>query len=155
MANQDSQILDDNDETSEKEIDDSMHPKHRLALTLKNWSLIPENDTNLMSEGAVHALIALAGLDDNSVRICVASAFFHLSSREHNRPDLIKSGIINGLVNLAMHPTSFKIAKYCTLTFCNLSMCHDEEAAIAENGVREDFIVTLTNNVLKCILFCV
>ena len=116
------------------EMNEEMEPKLRLAITLKNWSIIPDNDSNLLSEGAVHALVALSSNDSSAIKKHVASAFYHLSSRENNRLALIKANAVNGIVSISMHPARFVTAKLCALALCNLSMCNNEEATVAENG---------------------
>lgn len=119
---------------SEDDITESMDQNQRLAITLKNWSAIEENDSIMMDEGGVATLISLAACDSDSVRKCVSYAFYHLSSRKYNRDDLIKLGIVSGLVTVAMRPVSFRTAKLCALTLNNLTMCLNQEAPVAENG---------------------
>lgn len=91
----------------------------------------------------MHALIALANFDNDSVKKCVASAFYHLSSRAENRVELLRLGAVNGLVAIAMRPTRFYIAKLCALTLCNLSMSQNEESALAENGTILALVILL------------
>ncbi len=78
-----------------------MNPKQQLAVTIKNWSVSPENDRNLIKEGAVYALIALSSIDDSSIRRCCASSFHNLSSRASNREELLSIGTTVGVVKLA------------------------------------------------------
>jgi hypothetical protein len=80
----------------------NMNPKQQLALTIKNWSAFPENDEHIIKEGAVYALIALSHMDDSTIRKCCASSFYHLSSREKNREELLAIGTTAGVITLAM-----------------------------------------------------
>jgi hypothetical protein len=80
----------------------NMNPKQQLAMTIKNWSVFPENDEHIIKEGAVYALIALAHMDDSTIRKCCASSFYHLSSREKNRDELLSIGTTAGVITLAM-----------------------------------------------------
>jgi hypothetical protein len=80
----------------------NMNPKQQLAMTIKNWSVFPENDQHIIKEGAVYALIALAHMDDSTIRKCCASSFYHLSSREKNRDELLSIGTTAGVITLAM-----------------------------------------------------
>jgi hypothetical protein len=91
----------DSDSDNELRMLKRMNPKQQLALTIKNWSVSPENDTHLIKEGAVYALIALSSIDDTSIRRCCASSFFHLSSRAANREELLSIGTTVGIVKLA------------------------------------------------------
>ena len=47
---------------------DSMNPKQQLAITIKNWANIPDNDENLLSEGALAALNDLSAMDDGKIK---------------------------------------------------------------------------------------
>jgi hypothetical protein len=91
----------DSDSDNELRMLKRMNPKQQLALTIKNWSVSPENDAHLIKEGAVYALIALSSIDDTSIRRCCASSFFHLSSRAANREELLAIGTTVGIVKLA------------------------------------------------------
>lgn len=62
----------------------------------------PENDHDIIHEGAVYALIALCYVEDSSIRRCCATSFYHLSSREVNREPLLNMGVTTGVVTLAM-----------------------------------------------------
>ena len=88
-------------------------------------------------------MISLANIDDDRVKKCVSSAFYHLSSREPNRLSLLKLGAVNGLVTIAMRPAKFNVAKLCALTLCNLSMSQNEESALAENGTILALVILL------------
>ena len=88
-------------------------------------------------------MISLANFDNDLVKKCVASAFYHLSSREANRLELLRLGAVNGLVAIAMRPSKFQVAKLCALTLCNLSMSQNEESALAENGTILALVILL------------
>jgi hypothetical protein len=92
----------DSDSDNDAKMLKNMNPKQQLAMTIKNWSVFPENDEYLIKEGAVYALIALAHMDDSTIRKCCASSFFHLSSREKNREELLTIGTTAGIITLAM-----------------------------------------------------
>lgn len=92
----------DGSSDSENEVDEVINPRHRLALTIRNWSVNPSNDDYLMQEGAVHALIALAGTEDHRIKQCCASALYHLSCRESNRAELMSLGAATGVITIAM-----------------------------------------------------
>ena len=47
---------------------DSMNPKQQLAITIKNWAHIPDNDENLLGEGAMPALNELSSIDDGKIK---------------------------------------------------------------------------------------
>lgn len=130
----------DNDSENETKALQNMNPKQQLAVTIKNWSVFPENDQHLIKEGAVYALIALSHVDDITIRRCCASAFYHLSSRATNRWELLNMGITNGVTSLAIplgaHLSAlvgrkWKIARLCTMTLCNLSMQPEGENIMA------------------------
>lgn len=129
-----STIENDSSTDNDDDITEFMDQNQRLAITLKNWSIIEDNDTVMMDEGGVATLISLAACDNDSVRKCVSYAFYHLSSRKYNRDDLIELGIVNGIVTIAMRPVSIRTAKLCALTLNNLTMCANQEATVAENG---------------------
>lgn len=92
----------DSDSDQDAKMLKNMNPKQQLAMTIKNWSVFPENDNYLIKEGAVYALIALAHMDDSTIRKCCASSFYHLSSREQNREELLNIGTTAGVITLAM-----------------------------------------------------
>jgi len=121
----------------------NMNPKQQLALTIKNWSNFPENDEHIIKEGAVYALIALSHMDDSTIRKCCASSFFHLSLREKNREELLSIGTTAGVITLAMQARSWKVAKLCALTLCNLSMQQHGEAIMAKEGAILALVVLL------------
>ena len=92
------------DESSDSDngADEAINPRHRLALTIRNWSVNEENDQYIIREGAVHALIALAGSEDHRIKQCCASALYHLSCRKHNRAELLSLGSATGIITIAM-----------------------------------------------------
>ena len=92
----------DGSSDSENEVDEVINPRHRLALTIRNWSVNADNDEYLLQEGAVHALIALAGTEDHRIKQCCASALYHLSCREGNRAELMSLGAATGVITIAM-----------------------------------------------------
>lgn len=92
----------DSDSDQDAKMLRNMNPKQQLAMTIKNWSFFPENDDHIIKEGAVYALIALAHMDDSTIRKCCASSFYHLSSREKNREELLSIGTTAGVITLAM-----------------------------------------------------
>jgi hypothetical protein len=117
-------------------MDAKYNPKQRLAVTLRNWSTIPENDAHMLSEGAVEALIALSGIEDNMIKRCCAEAFYHLSSRPNNRAPLLAVGATSGIVSIVGPGgmRSWDIAKHCALSFCNLSMEEESGTRMAKEG---------------------
>jgi len=121
----------------------TMNPKQQLALTIKNWSVLPENDHDIINEGAVYALIALCYVEDSSIRRCCATSFYHLSSREVNREPLLNMGVTTGVVTLAMQARKWKVAKMCAMTLCNLSMQPNGEAIMAREGAILALVVLL------------
>jgi hypothetical protein len=80
------------DSESDNEIDAQLSPKQQLARTIRNWCVIAANDTRVIYEGGVHALIQLSSTDDQLVKKACASAFYHLSTRERNRANLVNLG---------------------------------------------------------------
>ena len=52
--------------------------------------------------GGVHALIQLSSTDDQLVKKSCASAFYHLSTRESNRANLVNLGAVTGVIAIAM-----------------------------------------------------
>ncbi len=84
------------EESDESDIDEeadiTINPKLRLAMTIKNWTLRPENDAMIMAEGAVHALVALTSIDDRYIKLNCATALFNLASREANRQEFLNIG---------------------------------------------------------------
>ena len=127
----------------EEEIMDVLNSKQQLALTIRNWSVMPENDNHLISEGAVHALIALAGTDDNFIKKCCATALCNLSSRSVNRQKLLDIGSANGIIQIAMGTRNWKIAKLCSYTLTSLSMHEGGEAVMAAEGAILALVVLL------------
>lgn len=107
---------------SENDEPEMLNPRQQLAVTINNWSTHPENDAKLIKEGGVHALIALAGFDDSGLKKCVANALYNLSSRTENRVELLNIGGATGVVSVTMNARTWKIARLCGMTLCNLSM---------------------------------
>lgn len=131
----------DNDTDSDDEMKffSSMNPKQQLALTMMNWTASEKNDRHIVKEGGIQALIALCSVEDPSVRKCCATSFYFLSSREKNRSELLAAGATNGVV-LCLHGSpprcTWKVAKFCALSLCNLSMeAGGERTMAAENAV--------------------
>ncbi len=133
----------ESDDDNESKLLKTMNPKQQLALTIKNWSVFPENDDHLIKEGAVYALIALAHLDDSTIRRCCASSFYHLSNRENNRKELLAIGTTAGVITLAMQARNWRVAKLCALSLCNLSMEVNGEAIMAKEGAILALVVLL------------
>lgn len=117
-------------------IDDlsTLNPRQQLAVTIRNWTKIPENDAFIIQEGAIHALIALAGIDDALIKDCCANALYMLSSRPSNREELLSLGAATGVITLSMQIRSWRIAKLCALALANLSMQPEGEATMAKEG---------------------
>lgn len=98
----DSLSMVEEEEEGEPEAMEGMNSRQQLATTIRNWSLMPENDEYIIREGAVHALIALSGMDDAHIKKCCATALFHLSERPANRVALLKLGAPSGIITIAM-----------------------------------------------------
>ena len=90
------------DSESDNEIDAQLTPKQQLARTIRNWCVMAANDTRVIYEGGVHALIQLSSTDDQLVKKSCASAFYHLSTRESNRANLVNLGAVTGVIAIAM-----------------------------------------------------
>jgi hypothetical protein len=133
----------DSDEESSNEVDSTMNPRQQLAMTIKNWSMLRANDEYLILEGAVDALIALAAIDDALIKRCCASAFYNLSSRERNREALLSLGMVTGVIQISMQIRSWKIAKLCAMTLCNLSMDEGGEPIMAKEGAILALVILL------------
>ena len=133
----------DGSSDSENEGDEISNPRHRLALTIRNWSYNESNDEYLLSEGAVHALIALAGSEDHRIKQCCASALYQLSCRKKNRSELLSLGSATGVITIAMSVRHWKIAKLCAQTLCNLSMEPHCEAVMAKEGAILALVILL------------
>jgi hypothetical protein len=119
----------ESDSEEDNDVSQEMNSRLQLAMTLRNWSATEHNNDYIIHEGGVHALIALAGTDDQAIRRCVASAFYHLSSRKENRQELITLGAAQGVISIATQGLrSWKIAQLCAWTLCNLSMEEDSQA---------------------------
>ena len=127
----------------EPEVLESLNSRQQLALTIRNWSVIDKNDAHLIQEGAVHALIGLAGLDDNFIKKCCATALNNLASRKDNRGQLLKLGAATGVIQIAMSVRDWKIAKLCAQTLCSLSMHQHGEAVMAKDGAILALVILL------------
>lgn len=108
----------DGSSDSDNETADIINPRHRLALTIRNWSVHPENDSQIIEEGAVHALIALAGTEDHHIKQCCASALYHLSCRPKNRSELISLGSATGVITIALSVRHWLVQ--CSCVFFSL-----------------------------------
>lgn len=85
---------------------ETMNPKQQLAVTIRNWCMIPNNHDYVIREGGVHALVALTAIDDQLIRECCASAFYDLSSNRDNLRDLLSYGASSGVITLSMQQRS-------------------------------------------------
>lgn len=93
------------DQTVDSKIYDrieEMNPRQQLAVTIRNWCMIPNNHLHVIKEGGVHALVALTNIDDLLIRECCASAFFDLSSNRQYLGDLLALGASTGVITLSM-----------------------------------------------------
>jgi hypothetical protein len=79
-----------------------INPRQQLAITIKNWTFQKENDVNILREGGIHALIALAGFEDDGIKSCVATALYNLSTRIENRQELLQIGSASGIITITM-----------------------------------------------------
>lgn len=131
-------LINDNGDSSGDEQNDpvELNPRQNLARTISNWSFMETNDHHVIREGGVHALIALAGFEDPHVKKWVSSALFNLSSRDANRLELINVGATTGVVTIAMNSRActWKMARFCAMTLCNLSIAHGGESNMARCG---------------------
>lgn len=132
-------VDEDSDSESDTKQFQHMNPKQQLALTMKNWTASEDNDEHIVKDGGIQALIALCYVEDQSVRKCCATSFYYLSSREKNRAELLAAGATNGVV-LCLHGSpprcAWKVAKFCALSLCNLSMqCSGEAVMANENAI--------------------
>lgn len=131
-------LTNDNGDSSGEESDEPVRPNPRqnLARTINNWTTTHTNDTHVIREGGVHALIALAGFEDPGIKKWVSGALFNLSQREGNRVELISVGATTGVVTIAMHARTctWKMARFCAMTLCNLSIAHGGESNMAKCG---------------------
>ena len=135
-------VFEDNSD-DEPEAIECLNSRQQLALTIRNWTSLPENDLHLIEEGAVHALIGLATMDDNFIKKCCARALNQLSSRPENREKLLSLGAATGVIQIAMSVRVWKIAKLCALTLCNLSMYQNGEAVMAKDGAILALVILL------------
>eukprot|EP01035_Chromulina_nebulosa_P020347 gene20347-26411_t len=133
----------------------NMNPRQQLAVTIRNWSKIPENDSYIIKEGAVHALIALTTIDDPLIKECCACSFYHLSLRNENREELLSLGASGGIITLSMQARSEKISKLCAMTLCNLSMQPRGEATMAKDGALIALMILLGTKGHKLLPICV
>jgi hypothetical protein len=133
----------DSGSESDNDIKEEMNSRQQLAMTIRNWSVIPENDAYILKEGAVHALIALAGVEDPFIKKCCASSLFHLSSRAENHADLLSFGAATGVITISMQVRSWKIAKLCALTLRNLSIQAKTESLMAKEGAILALVILL------------
>lgn len=131
------------DSESDNDVSHDMNPRQQLAMTIRNWSVIPENDAYIIQEGAVHALIALSSIDDHRIRKCCASALYQISSRQTNRDALVQLGAVTGVITISMTARSLKIAKLCAQTLCNLSMHDGGEYIMARDGAILALVILL------------
>lgn len=133
----------DSESDSDNEVKQEMNPRQQLAMTIKNWSIMPENDEYIINEGGVHALIALAGLDEPGLKKNCVLALYHLSLRQENRDKLLDLGAATGVISVATQVRSWKIAKFCALTLCNFSMTKHREGTMAKEGAILALIILL------------
>lgn len=131
------------DSDSEPEEMTSMNPRQQLATTIRNWSTQAENDKYIIHEGAVHALIALAVMDDAHIKKCCAAALYNLSTRPENRAALLNLNAATGVITISMQVKSWKIAKTCAQTLAFLSMHEGSEAAMAKEGAILGSVILL------------
>ncbi len=80
-----------------------MNPRLRLAVTVKNWTMNPDNHAKILEEGAVHALIALAGVEDAVIRLNCITALYNLTSKGNIREELLMIGVTNGITIVCMN----------------------------------------------------
>lgn len=142
-------------EESDSDVTSDMHHRQQLAMTVRNWSSLEQNDSFIIHEGAVHALVALAGIDDNKIRRCVASALLNLASRKQNREELIHLGAGSGIIAIATQVRSWKIARLCALTLCNLSMHEKGEPVLAKEGAAYALVLLLGVKGQRLLPICV
>ena len=133
----------DSESDSDNEVKQEMNPRQQLAMTIKNWSVMPENDDYIINEGGVHALIALAGLDEPGLKKNCVLALYHLSLRRDNRDKLLDLGAATGVISVATQVRSWKIAKFCALTLCNFSMTSHREGTMAKEGAILALIILM------------
>jgi hypothetical protein len=147
----------ESDDDEDMELSSDMNSRLQLATTLRNWSAIENNNQYVIKEGGVHALFALASVDDLAIKRCVASAFYHLSCRKENRQDLITLGAVQGVINTTQGQRSWKTAKLCAFTLCNLSMEADSHAMaiMAQEGAVTALGQLLTQKQQRLLPVCV
>ena len=135
-------VFEDNSD-DEPESFEGLNSRQQLALTIRNWSSMEENDQYIIEEGAVHAVIGLASMDDSFIKKCCAKALDNLSSREQNREQLLSLGAATGVIQIAMAVRDYKIAKLCARTLCSLSMFPNGEAVMARDGAILALVILL------------
>jgi len=135
-------VFEDNSD-DEPDALEGLNSRQQLAMTIRNWTSLPENDQHIIEEGAVHALIGLASMDDNFIKKCCARALNQLSSRAENRERLLGVGAATGVIQIAMSVRVLKIAKLCAETLCNLSMYQNGEAVMAKDGAILALVILL------------
>jgi hypothetical protein len=155
MAAVEDLVESDSDMDNEFDLLDKMTSNQQLALTLRNWTDIPENDHLIINEGIVSAINALSHMDDPSIRRCCAVAYYHLASREANHHALLQNGVCSGVVTLTMQARSWKVAKMCAMTLCYLTMAEDGEEIMATEGAILALVMLLGIKGHKLLPVCV
>ena len=143
------------DSDSENEVSNTLTHKQQLALTLRNWAVLSENDQKIIKEGGINTLISLAMVDDPLVKKSCASAFYHLSSRTRNRKDFLKSGAVTGVIAIALQGRSWKVAKLISMCLCNLSMEDGGEAVMIKEGAVTAVQILMTVKGQRLLPICV
>lgn len=118
----------------EKDDENNMNPKLRLATTIKNWTLKPENDKMILQEGAVHALVALTSIDDARIKFACATALHNLAAREVNRHDFLSIGGCVGISTICKNIRNWKVAKLCAMSLYYLSQLKGGEGLLSRQG---------------------
>ena len=134
---------------SGNDVSTRLNSKQQLAMTIRNWTTMPENDKSVITEGGVLTLIKLASIDDIIVKKCCASGFYHLSSRERNRHNLVQLGVVTGVIAISTQVRSWNIAKLCAMCLCNLSIEPEGESIMAKEGSFELIISDSVNDILR------
>ena len=135
--------VDDKDDTEGEELTAKWNPKQQLALTIRNWTLTPENDEHLIAEGAVQALVTLSSLDDQKIKKCCAGAFYYLSTRAVNRAEVLNLNGAAGVAQVTLSVKQWIVAKYCALSLSNFSMEPKFESIMASQGSVTAIVVLL------------
>lgn len=136
MSSSQSNASEDSDEEEEAHIESQhLNPRQQLALTVKNWTKTPENDKNLLVEGAVQALIALTSTDDVMTKKWCGVALYNLSTRPESRSRLLELGAARGMIAVVTNARNWKAIKLCAMTLCNLSIePGGEETLLSEHA---------------------